>query len=231
MSPVDAKLAQALFPLLITALLAAGCSDSTAPSDRDGGAGAERTEEPDRTSGSHSSTAPAERAPGSDVLNPSAGAGISAAIGSTGSFTNAYCYGEPISHRVRVLTQAGVPFKYTGSGSTERVWFRANFWSQGTYLGSSEWFYTDLAPGQQSGTGWYRSTTGQWGAWQADMPFSGSRAAADMEYQWYQNGRLVAQQLTRATHIVSSSSTGATGGADCYWAPKWNWVWVPLLPV
>jgi hypothetical protein len=237
MSAVNTKLTRAMFPILITTLLAVACSDSTGPSNVDDGVSVPPTiEAPGGATGTRSPASPAGRAPDSAVLTPvgpdtSAGPQISAALASSSSYTNAYCQGSLSSGSVRTPTQGGVQFRYTGSGSTQRVWFRANFWSKtsgyaATYLGSSEWFYTDLAPGQQSTTVWYRPSTRQWGSWQSTMqvsPRNGTEFYADMQYQWYQNARLVAQQLTRATHIPGG---GATGGPSCYW---YQWVWVPLL--
>ena len=250
MSSVNSKLAQALVPLLTVSLLAMGCDDSTGPSKGDDAVKAAPTSEVSGEAGTggpashadrardssrapdpraHARTRPT-RAPDSTVVTPVGGgfnavSALSAALVQYGS--RAYCEGTWNDPVIRVPMMAGLPFQSTGSGSRQLVWFRVNFWSQprgGTarWIGSSNWFYTYLSPGQQSTTVWYKYPTGQTAAWQVTMPSPAvdfTDTWADAEYEWQQDNRVLTHYTRRSYHMGGKIAFTGFNNAFCRWGP------------
>ncbi|MDQ3687968.1 MAG: hypothetical protein M3430_20515 [Acidobacteriota bacterium] len=132
------------------------------------------------------------------------------------------------SRLMYIVTPANVPFLlYTGSNSTQTVWFKANYYKQvgtaaPTYLGSGEWFYNYLRPGQVTTSYWYRHSTGAMDIWTSQRSITIDNNISyftTYELWWYQNGVFQHKDVIRPLH----NGSGAPNATACIW---YQWVWV-----
>jgi hypothetical protein len=126
----------------------------------------------------------------------------------------AECWESASQIYIRMQTPANVPFLYTGSTSTQRVWFRANVYrvidaaGSTEWLGAGDWFYNDLGPNQLTTSYWHHNPDGAvvrgastWMIRGREWPF-----LIKYELYWYQGGRQVDYHLVQP--MVADLNTG-----------------------
>jgi hypothetical protein len=137
----------------------------------------------------------------------------------------AHCYGNnlPNAPYVWVPTPANVGFLYTGSSSTERIWFQVHFsvydprYGGWVLLKDSDWYYFDLGPGQVTTRDWHRYPDGAVAAWTPSWwaQRNGMAYRAVYDLYWYQNSVQKHLDPLWPTHIYDLGD-GQPGNA-CLW--------------